>query len=81
MIAVIIFIILFVVGIILGNLFPACVSTGIFGTCNDTQFNLALTIFFWFSSFLICLFFYSIGHIIGLLSEINAKLLPKRNKK
>lgn len=77
MVAVSTFIILFVIGIILGNLFPACEASGIFGTCAKKQFNLSLTIFFWFGSFLICLLFYGLGHIIALLTEISAKLSKK----
>lgn len=77
-IALVTFIILFVIGIILGNLFPACEASGIFGTCTQRQFNLSLTIFFWFASFLICLLFYGLGHIIALLSEINEKLSKKK---
>lgn len=76
-IAVVTFIILFVVGVVLGNLFPACEASGIFGACTKRQFNLSLTIFFWFGSFLVCVFYYALGHIISLLIEINGKLKGK----
>jgi len=78
MIAVITFIILFIGGIILGNLFPACEASGLFGTCTKRQFNLSLTIFFWFGSFLVCVFYYALGHMIALLSSINDKLSKKK---
>ncbi len=77
-IAVVTFIILFVVGILLGNLFPACESSSLFGACTQKQFNLSLTIFIWFASFLGCSFFYAIGHIISLLTRILEKLSKKK---
>lgn len=77
-IAVVTFIILFIVGIILGNLFPACESSSLFGTCTHRQFNLSLTIFVWFISFLLCVFFYALGHIISLLTSIDTKLQKKK---
>ncbi len=78
MIAVFSFVVLFVVGILLGNLFPACEASGLFGTCAQKQYNLSLTIFVWFISFLGCVFFYAIGHIIALLTMINEKLQKKK---
>jgi len=78
MIAVITFIILFVGGVVLGNLFPACESSSLFGTCTQRQFNLSLTIFVWFVSFLLCVFFYALGHIISLLISIDTKLQKKK---
>lgn len=77
-IAVVTFIILFVIGIILGNVFPACEASSLFGTCTQKQFNLSLTIFVWFLSFLGCVFFYALGHIIALLTQINEKLSKKK---
>ncbi len=81
MIAVVVFIILFIIGILLGNMFPACEATGMFGTCSKVQFNLSLSILFWFGSFLICLFFYALGHIIELLTQINSHLSKENSKK
>ena len=80
MIAVGVFIVLFVIGILLGNMFPACEATGMFGTCSKVQFNLSLSILFWFGSFLICLLFYALGHIIFLLTQINDYLLSGKKK-
>ena len=79
-------IIAFFGGLILGNLFPSCGSTStLFGqtSCVETEFNISLTIFFWFISFLLCLFFYGLGHIISLLISIDKKLdrkVPKKKK-
>ena len=65
-------------GIILGNLFPSCgSSSNFYSTCTTTEFNFSLMLFFWFISFLVCLFFYGMRHIISLLSEINKKLGKK----
>lgn len=68
------------VGIIFGNLFPSCGSTsGLYdNTCNTTEFNFSLTICIWFVGFLICLFFYAIGHIISVLESINSNLKKKK---
>ncbi len=67
--------VMFVVGIILGNVFPACGETSnLFSTCTKTEYNLSLTIIVWASSFLFCLFLYGFGQIITLLAEINQKL-------
>ncbi len=70
------FAVCFFLGILFGNLFPACGATNsLYGNqCLDTEFNFSLMIFFWFISFLVCLFFYAIGHIIALLTAINEKL-------
>ena len=77
-------IISFFLGIILGNLFPSCGSTAtLYGetSCTGTEFNISLTLFFWFSSFLLCLFFYGMGHIISLLTSIDKKLSKERQRK
>ncbi len=71
-------------GLILGNLFPSCGSTStLYGatSCVETEFNISLTIFFWFISFLLCLFFYGLGHIISLLTSIDEKLTKKPAKR
>lgn len=65
----------FVVGIILGNLFPSCVSSGLYSeNCINTEFNVSLTLLFWFITFLICMMIYAVGHIINLLEKIVQKL-------
>ncbi len=65
-----------VVGIILGNLFPACGNASSYysGVCITTEFNVSIMIGCWLVGFLICLVIYGMGHIIQLLSEINAKM-------
>ena len=73
--AIVVFLICFCFGIILGNLFPACgSSSNFYGVCTTTEFNFSLMLFFWFISFLVCLFFFAIGHIISLLTSINESL-------
>ncbi len=70
----------FGVGIIFGNLFPSCGSTsGLYNSvCKTTEFNFSLTICIWFIGFLLCVFFYAIGHIISVLESINQKLSKKK---
>lgn len=65
-----------ILGIIFGNLFPACGSTASFysDVCLAPEFNVSLMLLIWFVGFLVCLFFFAIGHIILLLSNINKKL-------
>ena len=73
--AIVVFCVCFCFGIILGHLFPACgTSSNFYGTCTTTEFNFSLMIFFWFISFLVCLFFYALGHIISLLTSIDEHL-------
>lgn len=68
-------IICFIVGIILGNIFPSCMSNGLYSTtCTTTEFNVFLTLIFWFISFLICMMIYSIGHIINILEKISKNI-------
>ncbi len=65
----------FVFGIILGNLFPTCNNFSLYSNvCVVKEFNFFLTVMFWFASFLLCLFFFALGHIISLLSDISKKL-------
>jgi ACR3 family arsenite efflux pump ArsB len=65
----------FVIGIILGNLFPSCISGGLYSaTCTNTEFNVSLTLLFWFVTFLICMMMYAVGHIISLLEKISQNL-------
>ncbi|MGN1355624.1 MAG: hypothetical protein ACI4WP_03055 [Bacilli bacterium] len=74
--AIITYILCFAFGIILGNLFPTCSSTATLysDACVATEFNFFLMILFWFVSFLFCLFFFAIGHIIAILASINEKM-------
>lgn len=68
-------IICFIVGIVLGNLFPSCSSGGMYlTTCSNTEFNVFLTLIFWFISFLICMMIYSVGHIINILEKISKNI-------
>lgn len=70
------FIIVFFLGIILGNLFATCEASSYFysTTCLSTQFNFSLMIMIWISGGLLSLFIFAIGHIVSLLSQINEKL-------
>ena len=64
----------FVIGIVLGNLFPSCISGGLYSvTCTNTEFNVSLTLLFWFVTFLVSMIIYAIGHIISLLEKIAEK--------
>ena len=74
--AVVTYFVCFFLGIIFGNLFPTCGSSSmLYGdVCVTTEFNFSLMLFIWFVSFLICLFFFALGHIIAILSSINDKL-------
>ncbi len=74
-VAILIMSIFFFVGIILGNVFPSCQTSGLYGTtCTITEFNVSLTIIIWFISFLISMFTFWLGHVIHLLTEISIKL-------
>lgn len=68
--------IVFCLGIIFGNLFPACgtSSTLYAGTCLTTEFNFSLMLCIWFFGLIVCVFVYAIGHVITLLDSINNKL-------
>lgn len=71
-VAIITMIICIIVGIILGNIFPSCMSGGLYSTtCTTTEFNVFLTLIFWFASFIVCMLIYSIGHIINILDKIS----------
>lgn len=74
--AVVVFLIIFMVGILFGNLFPTCGSSSTLysGTCLTTEFNFSLMLFIWFCGLILCLFIFAIGHIIQLLEVINKKL-------
>lgn len=62
-------------GVILGNLFPTCSNASLYtDVCVATEFNFFLTILFWFGSFLLCLFFFALGHVISLLNDISGRL-------
>ncbi len=68
-------IICFLIGIIMGNIFPACGTSSYFyaDSCVTTEFNIILMISIWFGSFILCLFLYGIGEIIRLLNEFVLK--------
>ena len=70
------FCVVFWLGIIFGNLFPACGSSSTLysGTCLSTEFNISLMLFIWFGGLIVCIFIYAIGHIINLLDSINKRL-------
>ena len=74
--AIIIYVIIFVIGILMGNLFPVCGSSSTLfeGTCTSSQFNTSLMICIWFMGFIICLFIFMLGHIVLLLNDIKKKL-------
>lgn len=73
-VAILIMIVFFFAGIILGNIFSSCTNGGIYGTtCVATQFNIFLTIITWFIGFLISMFTFWMGHIVYLLSRLNDK--------
>lgn len=77
--ALFLFALFFFIGIILGNLFSTCdtVSYYFSDTCVVSQFNFSFMLLVWFIGLLISVFFYAIGHIITLLSDINEKLKKK----
>lgn len=73
------FTLFFFIGIILGNLFSTCdtVSYYFADECIVSQFNFSFMLLVWFAGLLISVFFYSIGHVISILSSINEKLKKK----
>ena len=73
--AIAIFVICFFLGFVLGNLFTTCETTSYFysDVCVVKQFNFSLMVGIWFFSLLICVFFFAIGHIISILTEICKK--------
>ena len=82
MAAIVIFFILFISGIVLGNVFPACSSNGELYSkvCTKTEFNTSLTLFTWFCSFIGCMLIYAIGEIIEQLRLINRNLSKSKTK-
>ena len=69
--AVCLFIFLFIAGVIMGNLFPACSETSeLFAACTKTEYNLTLTLLFWLGSFIFCSMIYGLGEVISLLNKI-----------
>lgn len=76
--AVCLFIFLFVVGVILGNIFPACSETSnLYASCTRTEYNLSLTLLFWLSSFVFCSLIYGLGEVISLLNTIASNINKK----
>ncbi len=75
--AIVLFIVLFVLGIFLGNLFATCQASSYFSSdeCIVTEFNFSVMIIVWFGGFLLSTFIYAIGHIIELLKSIDEKLV------
>lgn len=69
-----------VLGLLFGNLFPACgsVSGFYFEECSSTEFNFSLTILIWFIGFLVSIFYYGMGEVISLLRSINDKLEKRK---
>lgn len=63
-------------GIFLGNMMPACKDTysSFLGTCQETEFNVAVTLISWAITFLFSLFLYGFGHMIYLLESIHGAL-------
>lgn len=74
--AIVLFVVLFFLGIFLGNLFATCKASTYFYSdeCLVTEFNFAVMILVWFIGALISLFIFAIGHIIEILRNIDEKL-------
>ncbi len=74
--AITLFVILFFLGIFLGNLFATCQASSYFYSdeCLVTEFNFSVMIMVWFVGFLVSTFIYAIGQIIELLKDIDEKL-------
>ena len=66
----------FFLGIVFGNLFATCQAYSYFysDACVVTEFNYSIMICIWFIGTLLSVFYFSIGHIIAILSNINEKL-------
>ena len=79
--AITLFVILFFLGIFLGNLFATCQASSYFYSdeCLVTEFNLSVTIIVWFGGFLLSTFIYAIGQIIELLKNIDEKLSKNKS--
>lgn len=61
----------FCTGIVLGNVFPSCQSGFLYSKrCTDTEYNVTLTVIFWFVSFLFSMMIFFMGHVIDILSKI-----------
>ena len=74
-VSIITMILCFVAGIIMGNLFPSCVSGDLYSkVCVNTEYNISLALLCWFVSFIFCLMIFAVGHIINLLEKINKNL-------
>lgn len=81
LVALVIFAIMFCVGIVLGNLFATCEASSYFysDTCLVTEFNFSLMVLIWFVGGILSVFLFAIGHIITLLYQINEKLIKFRS--
>lgn len=76
-----IFVVCFFLGIIFGNLFATCdtVSYYYLDACLVREFNYSLMLAIWFVSLLISLTFFSMGHMVALLTEINENIQKFRD--
>lgn len=74
--AILVFVIIFCLGILFGNLFPTCGSSATLysGTCLTTEFNFSLMLFIWFAGLILSVFIFAIGHIIELLEKLNERI-------
>lgn len=74
--AIILFVVGLFLGIIFGNLFATCKTSSYFYSeaCLVTEFNFSLMITIWAFSLLLSMGIFAIGHIIALLTSIDAKL-------
>ena len=74
--AITLFVVLFFLGIFLGNLFATCQASSYFYSdeCLVTEFNFSVMIMVWFVGLLLSTFIYAVGHIIELLTNIDEKL-------
>lgn len=72
----ILFFIAIIFGVVFGNMFATCKTSSYFysNSCLVTEFNFSLMILIWFLGLFVSICFYSVGHIISLLSNINEKL-------
>ena len=71
-----IWIISFVLGIILGNIFSTCDVSGNFYNvnCINREFNMSVMFLVWFSGFTMGISFFGLRHIKYLLTDISDKL-------
>lgn len=75
-IAIVLFGLCFILGIIFGNLFATCETSSWFfyESCKVKEFNFSLMIMIWGAGFFVSLAIFSVGHIILLLTQILEKV-------